>query len=105
LSCHGPTIVALARGCIQPNSNAILDARFVMFLKSSMSKKHRNGHSQSSQIPQASSDLSAEYGVIKKDLLRLLVFNVIIFGALLALYYTNGQKHYLESLTSRFLHL
>ena len=57
-----------------------------------------------SSVPQASTDLGSEYSIIRKDLIRLLVFNVIIFAALLAVYYTNIQKHYLEHLTSRFLH-
>jgi len=73
-----------------------------------MSKKHRkfNQFNQSVSAPSpVSQELAAEYRVIKHDLIRVIILNVIVLAAVLTVYYTNQQSHYLENLASKFLHL
>jgi hypothetical protein len=63
-----------------------------------MSKKNRNKLPVSSVSPTASAtpELVAEYRIIKHDLIRVVVINVVFLVAVLAVYYTNLQSHYLE---------
>ncbi len=73
-----------------------------------MSKKHRrfNQFNQTaSSTSSASQDLATEYRTIKHDLIRLVILNAIVLAAVLAVYYTNQQSHYLDNLTAKFLHL
>ena len=37
-----------------------------------------------------------EYKIIKHDLIRLIILNIIYLAGLLTLYYTNQQSHYLD---------
>ena len=52
---------------------------------------------------QASGDLTAEYKIIKRDLLRVVILNIIILGGMLVLYYTNLKAHYLEHWVEKFV--
>ena len=47
---------------------------------------------------------AGEYSIIKYDLIKVLVFNFIYLAAVLVLYYTNRQSHYLENWFSKVLH-
>lgn len=68
-----------------------------------MSKKNRH----SFQEPQArataniSASHAAEYRGIRNDLIRVVVLNVIILAAVLAIYFTDQKSHYLEQIYSR----
>ena len=46
----------------------------------------------------------AEYFVIRHDLLRVLILNVVYLVAILALYFTNLKSHYLEAWFSKLFH-
>jgi hypothetical protein len=69
-----------------------------------MSKKNRNKFGSSSPAPAAPASPAqlAEYKIIRHDLIRVVIMNVIFFGLMLALYYTNQQSQYLERWFSRF---
>ena len=45
-----------------------------------------------------------EYFVIKHDLLRVLLLNVLYLGAVLVLYFTNQKTHYLETWFAKVFH-
>lgn len=47
-------------------------------------------------FPTPSLPHAREYKVIKTDLLRLLILNVLYLGGILLLYFTNQQSHYLD---------
>jgi len=46
----------------------------------------------------------AEYAIIRKDLVRVLILNAIYLAAILALYFTNQKTQYLEHWFSKILH-
>jgi len=64
----------------------------------SKNRINRGNHQENSSGYQHNSYSAhaAEYRIIRSDLIRLIVLNVIYLGAILALYYTNNQHHYLE---------
>lgn len=68
-----------------------------------MSKKHKRVF-ESSASSESGVMHSGEYKVIKHDLIRVLVLNLIYLAAVLVLYYTNLRSHYLEAWFSRILH-
>ncbi len=69
-----------------------------------MSKKHRRFFNQgSTQAVGLSHDM--EYKIIRTDLLKVLVLNVIFLAAVLTVYYTNQQQHYLEQLFNKYVHM
>lgn len=68
-----------------------------------MSKKNRRNFSATprpagtaSVAALAGTDLESEYRIIKHDLIRVVIVNIIFLGGVLALYYTNMNSHYLE---------
>jgi len=69
----------------------------------SKKNKHRFGGNPISQPLAVSHEHAAEYRVIKWDLIRLVVFNAVVLGAVLAVYYTNLNSHYLENWFSRYI--
>jgi len=73
-----------------------------------MSKKHRNQFNQTTNSPAAggamAGELTAEYRIIKHDLLRVLVMNLIFLAAVLVVYYTNLHSGYLERFFEKVLH-
>lgn len=69
-----------------------------------MSKKHKKFRQQNYTNPAfASGDHAAEYKIIKGDLLKVLVVNVIFLAGVLTLYFTNLNSHYLETLFDKFI--
>jgi len=73
-----------------------------------MSKKKNRQFNQSVSYaaPQAgSSDLATEYTIIKHDLIRVVVVNLVFLAAVLTLYYTNLHSGYLERWFEKLLHL
>jgi hypothetical protein len=46
----------------------------------------------------------AEYNIIKHDLWKVLILNVIYLAAVLALYFSNSKTHYLEAWFGRLFH-
>ena len=73
-----------------------------------MSKKKNRQFNQSGSSYSApaagSNDLAAEYRIIKFDLIRVLIINLIFLAAVLALYYTNLHSGYLERWFDKLLH-
>jgi hypothetical protein len=72
-----------------------------------MSKKKNRQFNQASSYstPAAGSgDLAAEYKIIKFDLIRVLIMNLIFLAAVLVLYYTNLHSGYLERWFEKLLH-
>ncbi len=69
-----------------------------------MSKKNR----QASQNQNKNSGIEAahaeEYGIIRHDLIRVVILNSIYLIAVLALYFTNQKSQYLEHWFGRILH-
>lgn len=47
----------------------------------------------------------AEYAIISRDLVRLVVINTVFLVLLLVVYHTNNQQHYLERWFNHFIHL
>jgi hypothetical protein len=47
---------------------------------------------------------AAEYKIIKHDLLKVLIMNVVYLAGVLLLYFTNSKTHYLERWFEKFLH-
>lgn len=47
---------------------------------------------------------SAEFTVIKQDLWRVLILNVIYLAGVLLLYFSNLKTHYLEAWFSKIFH-
>ena len=70
-----------------------------------MSKKNKNRFSFSNADHSAilTPMQHVEYKMIKWDLIRLLIFNVVILAGVLVLYYTNRTSGYLETWLSRFI--
>lgn len=44
---------------------------------------------------------AAEYQIISRDLIRVVIVNLIFLAAVLALYFTNRQSNYLEQIYSK----
>lgn len=68
-----------------------------------MSKKNRKGNTISSAVS-ANPTWDSEYNVISKDLIRVIILNVLYLAGLLAVYYTNEQQHYLERIFANLFH-
>ena len=69
-----------------------------------MSKKKHRLYNPSIPTASPSDNLAAEYKIIRWDLLRVLIVNIIFLAAVLTLYYTNQNSGYLESWFSNILH-
>jgi len=69
-------------------------------------KKNRQFNQQASYAEPAagSGELAAEYKIIRSDLIRVIVVNVIFLAAVLTLYYTNLHSGYLERWFDKILH-
>jgi hypothetical protein len=68
-----------------------------------MSKKH-NKTNQNQTAEYAVSTHTAEYRIIKHDLVKVVVLNSIYLAAVLAIYYSNLRAGYLEHWFSKILH-
>lgn len=51
-----------------------------------------------------STHYAAEYRIIKFDLVKVVILNVVYLAAILTLYYTNKNTHYLENWFAKLLH-
>ncbi len=45
-----------------------------------------------------------EYRIIKHDLIKVVILNLIYLAAVLGLYFSNQESHYLETWFSKVLH-
>ncbi len=67
-----------------------------------MSKKNKHKYQDSGASVSAVQALAVEhieeYRFVQKDLVRLLIVNAIFLAALLVVYFTNQNQHYLERL-------
>ncbi len=70
-----------------------------------MSKKHRQGWQAATPSVPANTGLFEEYVLIKRDLYKIFAINILFLGAMLALYYTNRNTHYLDNWFSQHIHL
>lgn len=70
-----------------------------------MSKKNKRLRQEnfSGNAVTTSGDHATEYSVIKGDLIKVLVVNVIFLAGILALYFTNQNSRYLETLFDQFI--
>lgn len=46
---------------------------------------------------------AGEYQIIKHDLIKVVLLNVVYLGLVLAVYFTNAKTHYLEQWFGRVL--
>lgn len=56
---------------------------------------------QGVQTPTA---FNVEYSIIQRDLLRVIILNVLYLAGILILYYTNKNTHYLEQWFNNVFH-
>jgi hypothetical protein len=69
-----------------------------------MSKKNKFNNSFTAQGQAGSLDHSAEYSIIKMDLIKVIALNALYLTAILALYYTDKNSPFLEQWFARILH-
>lgn len=69
----------------------------------SMSKKHKKNLEQNFAGSTGSLH-AAEYAIVRHDLLRVVVLNVVYLAVILTLYFTDQKSHYLEHWFSKLLH-
>ncbi|MFA5991079.1 MAG: hypothetical protein WC794_02430 [Candidatus Doudnabacteria bacterium] len=69
-----------------------------------MSKKHKSGFVPQNTRPAGILSHETEYRIIKHDLIKVLALNVVYFGLILGLYFTNQQSHFLDTWFSKILH-
>lgn len=62
-----------------------------------MSKKHKHHPTSSGSNHSAFSAHADEYSIIKHDLVRLVILNLVYLGLVLGLYYSNQKSHFLEN--------
>jgi hypothetical protein len=74
------------------------------FVKYPMSKKHKKASQEAVAASGDTSMHTGEYVIIRHDLIRVLVLNVIYLALVLAVYFTNSKGHYLERIASRMFH-
>ena len=69
-----------------------------------MSKKHKQNLNY--QAGQGSVVMSheAEYRIIKHDLIKVLVLNVVYFALIIGLYVANQKTQFLDTMFSKLLH-
>lgn len=68
-----------------------------------MSKKHKQHQTQEAgQSSSLSHEL--EYSVIKSDLFKVLLLNVVYLAAIMLLYVGNQRSHFLDQWFARVLH-
>lgn len=68
-----------------------------------MSKKHKQPAAVTAV--HSSGSMAEEYTVIRTDLIRVLLLNILYLAGILALYFTNAQSHYLERWFSTVFHM
>ena len=66
-----------------------------------MSKKHQGSTAYSGPLSQSH---ETEYRVIKHDLIRVILLNVLYLAALLVVFYTNQKTGYLEHWVGKIFH-
>jgi len=72
-----------------------------------MSKKNKKATQSYMNVVVGGAGISAhaeEYAIIKHDLVRVVLLNILYLAGVLALYYSNSQTHYLENWFSKILH-
>lgn len=67
-----------------------------------MSKKHKK-FDNDSLSQHASANYGTEYRIIKHDLIKVIVLNLLYLAGVLALYFSNLKSHFLEQWFDRFL--
>lgn len=61
-----------------------------------MGKKEKNKQFQGNGFSANSFSQDAEQSVIKHDMLKVVILNIVYLAGLLAVFYTNRNTHYLE---------
>lgn len=68
-----------------------------------MSKKNKKNFENAASSTAVLSH-GAEYRIIKHDLIKVLILNVIYLAAIITLYITNSKAHYLQQWFGGWLH-
>lgn len=68
-----------------------------------MSKKNKK-HFQNSSFFHVAQDYAGEYRIIKHDLLKVVLLNLLYLAGVSALYFTNLRTHYLARWFEKVLH-
>lgn len=69
-----------------------------------MSKKHKQSQEYHSGQPGGGLSHEAEYRIIKFDLVKVLILNLVYLGAILALYFADQKSHFLQNWMAKILH-
>jgi hypothetical protein len=69
-----------------------------------MSKKHKKMAMQAQAENSAVLHHGVEYNIIKHDLWKVLILNLIYLAAVLVLYFSNSRTHYLENWFGKIFH-
>jgi hypothetical protein len=69
-----------------------------------MSKKHKKVIQSMAPSHHASISHEAEYRIIKFDLVKVIILNIIYLALILGLYYSNRQSGFLENWFAKVLH-
>ncbi len=69
-----------------------------------MSKKHKQGQAYQAGSGVGILSHEAEYRIIKHDLIKVLILNVVYFGFLVVLYLSNQKTHFLDTWLTKVLH-
>ncbi len=69
-----------------------------------MAKKDKNKQISGNHFSAHSFTQEAEQAVIKHDMIRVILLNVIYLAGLLAVFYTNKNTHYLENFFGKVFH-
>lgn len=70
-----------------------------------MSKKNKKYFQDANLVKTAGLTQQAEYSIIRHDLIRVVILNLIYFIGLLFLYFSNLKTHFLERWFEKVLHL
>ncbi|GEM_PF-2813211 len=65
---------------------------------------HMAQASQSKTSSVQGMDHAIEYRIIRHDLVRLLILNLLYLALVLGVYYTDKTSHYLQKFADRFIH-
>lgn len=71
-----------------------------------MSKRNRINNSTENSMPSPTLTIhqDEEYQIIKNDLIRVILLNILILGIVLAVYATDRKSHYLEQIFNQIFH-
>jgi hypothetical protein len=69
-----------------------------------MSKKHKRSDYQIPQVSAGAVSHAAEYRIIKMDLIKVVILNLVYLAVILSLYFGNLHSHFLDNWFAKVLH-